>query len=102
MAIVQKQAKRFNQQPTLSVNAGTVFSPAENFNAPNRLVEVGSAYKPVDLTFNFIRSLFLDKIVENPVLLDAFLTNQVTDIAELEAFSKITYTHRFQSILERL
>ena len=34
-----------------------------------------AACKPTDLTYNFIRSLILDNIVENPILMNAFLTN---------------------------
>lgn len=33
------------------------------------------AYKASELTFNFVRCLVLDNIVENPLLLSAFLTN---------------------------
>jgi len=33
------------------------------------------ADKPTELTFNFVRSLILDNIVENPILMNAFLTN---------------------------
>jgi hypothetical protein len=55
-----------------------------------------------DLTFNFVRSLLLDKVVENPILLDAILSNRVCNLAQLESFSKISYTNKFQSIIERL
>jgi len=61
-----------------------------------------SFYKPSELTFNFIRSLILDNIVENPLLLSAFLTNKVNNLSQLEAFAKISYTNKFQQILERL
>jgi hypothetical protein len=41
----------------------------------SELAMSASFYKPSELTFNFIRSLVLDNIVENPLLLTAFLTN---------------------------
>jgi hypothetical protein len=55
----------------------------------------GAFYKPTELTYNFIRSLVLDNIVENPILLSAFLTNQINNLSQLEAFAKISYTNKF-------
>ena len=81
ISIVQKHAKQFNAE--LAYGAANSFKTSE-------------------LTFNFVRSLVLDNIVENPLLLNAFLTNQVQNLNQLEAFSKISYTNKFQQILERL
>lgn len=58
-------------------------------------LEFTNANKPAELTFNFVRSLILDNIVENPILMNAILTNQVTNLTQLEAFTKITYTNKF-------
>ena len=64
--------------------------------------EVGLAYKPVDLNYNFIRSLILDNVLEHPILLQAFLENKITNMTQLEQFSRVTYTKRFQTLLEKL
>ena len=81
ISIVQKHAKKINSE--------LAFSSA-------------NAFKHTELTFNFVRSLVLDNIVENPLLLHAFLTNQIQNLSQLEAFTKISYTNKFQQILERL
>ena len=41
----------------------------------------GGAYKPIDVNYNFIRSLFLDKVLENPILYEAFLENKINNMA---------------------
>lgn len=91
-----KQARRFNHQedgthPLMMAN-----------QQPAAAGEAGLAYKPVDLNYNFIRSLILDNVLEHPILLQAFLENKITNMAQLEQFSRVTYTQRFQALLEKL
>ena len=62
----------------------------------------GVLYKPIDVNYNFIRSLFLDKVLENPILYSAFLENKITNMSQLEAFNRVGYTERFQNLLEKL
>ena len=62
----------------------------------------GVPYKPIDVNYNFIRSLFLDKVLENPILYDAFLENKITNLAQLESFNKVGYTQRFSNLLEKM
>ena len=64
--------------------------------------EKGILYKPIDLNYNFIRCLILDNVLEHPILYQAFLGNQITNMAQLESFSKVSYTQRFQTLLEKL
>ena len=44
----------------------------------------GVLYKPIDVNYNLIRSLFLDQVLENPILHSAFLENKITNMAQLE------------------
>ena len=46
----------------------------------------GVTYKPIDVNYNFIRSLFLDRVIENPILYHAFLENKITNMGQLEQF----------------
>jgi hypothetical protein len=48
-----------------------------------------------DLTFNFIRSLFLDNVLENSIITSAILTNEIKCLQDFENFTKINYTPRF-------
>ena len=59
-------------------------------------------YKPIDMNYNFIRSLFLDRVLENPIIYSAFLENKIANMSQLEAFNKVTYTDRFSTLLDNL
>ena len=62
----------------------------------------GVEYKPIDVNFNFIRSLFLDRVLYNPILYSAFLENKIENMAQLESFNKVSYTDRFKQLLDKL
>lgn len=55
-----------------------------------------------DLAFHFVRSLFLDGVLENAVITNAILCNQIQSMQDLDSFTKINYTERFQLLIERL
>eukprot|EP00347_Sterkiella_histriomuscorum_P024182 403332023 len=55
-----------------------------------------------DLTFHFVRSLFLDNVLENEIITSAILTNQIRDLTDFENFTKISYTQKFQQIIEQI
>ncbi|TNV80331.1 hypothetical protein FGO68_gene8583 [Halteria grandinella] len=55
-----------------------------------------------DLAFHFVRSLFLDNVLENKTITLAILSNDVQCMADFENFTKINYTSRFQSIIDKL
>jgi hypothetical protein len=55
-----------------------------------------------DLAFHFVRSLFLDNVLHNEVITSAILMNQITCMADFENFTKLRYTERFQTIIDRL
>ena len=48
-----------------------------------------------DLAFHFVRSLFLDNVLENSVITDAILSNQVHLMADFENFTKVQYSPKF-------
>lgn len=77
ISMAAKQARRFNHQ-----DDGThALLGGQHTGAAG---EAGLAYKPVDLNYNFIRSLILDNVLEHPTLLQAFLENKITNMAQLE------------------
>ena len=55
-----------------------------------------------DLSFHFIRSLFLDNVLENPIITQAILSNQIVTLADFENFTRITYTARFEQVIDHL
>ena len=59
-------------------------------------------YKPVDVNYNFIRSLFLDRVLENPILYNAFLENKISNMAQLEQFNRVGYSAKFEDLLSKL
>ena len=59
-------------------------------------------YKPIDVNYNFIRSLFLDRVLENPILYSAFLQNKITNMTQLEQFNRVGYSAKFEELLEKL
>ena len=89
---MQKHAKKLNQAPEATMypfyNSATSRQATEDASA-------GIQYKPIDVNYNFIRSLILDRVLENPILYNAFLENKITSMAQLEAFNKVAYTDRF-------
>ena len=59
-------------------------------------------YKPIDVNYNFIRSLFLDRVLENPILYNAFLENKISNMAQLEQFNRVGYSAKFEDLLTKL
>lgn len=59
-------------------------------------------YKPIDVNYNFIRSLFLDRVLENPILYNAFLENKISNMAQLEQFNRVGYSAKFEDLLSKL
>ena len=98
-SVMQKHARRLNQAPEAAMyafyNNGSSVPLTDTSNS-------GIQYKPVDINFNFIRSLILDRVLENPVLHAAFLENKITNMGELEAFNKLSYSARFHEMLLKL
>ena len=64
-SVMQKHARRLNE----TSESSTVY-PFYNVGIKNTPQDeaAGVAYKPIDVNYNFIRSLFLDKVLENPNL----------------------------------
>lgn len=56
----------------------------------------------VDLAFHFIKHLFLENIIDNPVILGAILNNEVESISDFERLATLNYTKRFQQVTEKL
>lgn len=56
----------------------------------------------IDLNFFFIRSLLLDGIVTNPILFEAILQNKVSNMSELENFTRLQFSDHFVELLENL
>jgi hypothetical protein len=48
-----------------------------------------------DLAFHFVRSLFLDGVLENQAITNAILTNEVQSMHDFETFTKIHYSPKF-------
>jgi len=42
-----------------------------------------------DLAFHFVRSLFLDNVLENQIITDSILMNRVQAMTDFESFTKI-------------
>ena len=59
-------------------------------------------YKPIDVNYNFVRSLFLDRVLENPILYNAFLENKISNMAQLEQFNRVGYSAKFEDLLTKL
>jgi hypothetical protein len=55
-----------------------------------------------DLAFHFVRSLFLDNVLENKIITQAILTNEIQTISDFENFTMINYTSRFQVFIDKL
>ncbi|CDW82516.1 UNKNOWN [Stylonychia lemnae] len=55
-----------------------------------------------DLSYHFIRSLFLDNVLDNQVITSAILTNQIQTITDFENFTQINYTPKFQQIIDQI
>lgn len=97
----QASCHLFSLDKLMSVAENLTRSHIAIVNKHSKLVnrygsEQMNADKPAELTFNFVRSLLLDNIIENPVLKNAILTNQIANLSQLEAFTKVTYTSKFQ------
>ena len=48
-----------------------------------------------DLAFHFVRSLFLDSVLDNKIITNAILTNEILTIADFDNFTRINYTPKF-------
>ena len=55
-----------------------------------------------DLAFHFVRSLFLDNVLENAVITDAILSNEVQCMADFENFTRVQYSPKFQALIDKL
>ena len=81
-SVMQKHARRLNQGPEQAINS--FYNPFKKQQAPP-VDEIGQVpYKTIDMNYNFIRSLFLDRVLENPILYSAFLENRITSMSQLE------------------
>jgi hypothetical protein len=55
-----------------------------------------------DLAFHFVRSLFLDNVLENSVITNAILSNEVQCMADFENFTRVQYSPKFQALIDKL
>ena len=55
-----------------------------------------------DLAFHFVRSLFLDNVLENSVITSAILANEVQCMADFENFTRVQYSPKFQALIDKL
>ena len=56
----------------------------------------------MDLSFHFIKHLFLENIIDNPMIYQAILNNQINSINDFEHMAKLSFTPKFNKVVEKL
>jgi len=52
--------------------------------------------------FHFVRSLFLDGVLDNHVILSSIFNNKIQNAQDFENFTKINATPKFEEILDKI